>query len=189
MAGISVESRHNILAVVDSLELLNIKTSAVDVKDSKFESFESTVIDRDEENVKDSDIKDDISFNKCKAPYMEVPMHKGCLYKKMTEQEWIQLKSIEDSLKLNTGRHSSVHFVEKPKKVSQDAVKRGSILKNQCEQPQSHHLNPQQNALHPIQVKCQELMKDIKIKSILELLCDDETIDMKILSSCDNHEK
>ena len=180
MVGESVEDRQNILGVVDSLELLSARTSMERKGDPNDLAFDFT--DSEEEGEKCYEVvnlspeETTLSIN---PPYMEIPKRTDLVYERMTEKEWHDLKVMEP-LKLHSKRNSSVQFTNSPpRQISEYGAIRTSILKNPSTSSARHDLHPDHNALRPIEEKCQELVNNMKFKSILKLLCADDIINAK----------
>lgn len=165
-----VENQDNLqlLAVVDSLELVNHHTK----------SQNSMNLENHTEFTTDSNE----SLASCKPDilptYFKTPMqgHSG-IYEKMAQHDWIEL---QQNLETNKGsRISSVQFDEsnlqterKPRKSSQ----RSSILKRVSTQTWNE-IDHEKNALHSIHQKCREALTNMKLESVLKMLCDDDVED------------
>lgn len=170
----SVEGRENMLGVVDSLELLshrssmNRDTDSYDLTDyEEEETFEVINLNPKEMTLRKN------------PPYMEISKRSDLVYEKMTKEEWQELKALE-TLKLHSKRHSSVQFANSP---PEHEVRRTSILKNPITSSARHDLHPDHNVLRPIEEKCQELVNNMKFKSILKLLCADDIVNAKTSST------
>lgn len=116
----------------------------------------------------DTDKSDDV------PSYMKQSNKPRCqLYSKMSADEWKQLKLMEKSHENGQSqRASSVHFENT--KIAPDSHRhsgRSSILKRLPDE--KHEVAVEHNALHPIQIKCRELLGDMKMESVLKMLCDD----------------
>lgn len=109
---------------------------------------------------------------------MKIPQRVCQNFKKMTEEEWLQLQAHEKLSQLNeeSERKSSIQF-DNSHGVSHHDSKRSSILKwpsmevpNETCANESILLN---DALDPIRKKCLEAVSEMKAESILRMLCDD----------------
>lgn len=177
MVGESAEGRQNILGVVDSLELLSHRVSMERETDS------NDFTDNEEESFKVVNLSPKETTLSINPPYMEVPKRSNLVYEKMTEEEWNELEAME-TLDLNSKRQSSVQFTNSPpRRSSACSVKKTSILKNPSTSAARHDLHPDHNAIRPIQEKCQELVNNMKFKSILKLLCSDDVVNAKTSST------
>ena len=96
-------------------------------------------------------------------------------YAKMTENDWLKLMENEELEKQGKSkRSSSVQFTDSNLRGTNGSFKRSSqrssILKRSLTQA-SHEIDPDQNALHKIHQKCFEALDDMKLESILKMLC------------------
>lgn len=157
------------LAAVDSLEIIK-KSSSVFVKRKS-----SMAAAAQEPRVSVVSFASSSSSSKsCNVPvYMEVPKQHRCqLYAKMTDAEWKKLKKFEESRADGSStRQSSVQFDDTQHiAITPRSSRRSSILKRQIESKTD--LSQQQNIPNPIQQKCRDAIKSMKIESLLKLICD-----------------
>lgn len=89
-------------------------------------------------------------------------------YKKMTPNDWSELKALQDMLPIHPKRHSSIQFDDTCQN-SVDSKMKYSILKKPS--TQKNDTQTVENALTPIHEKCHETMNNMRLKSILKLLC------------------
>lgn len=93
----------------------------------------------------------------------------------MTANDWNFLEKAKCTrIEERATRDSSVQFdLVEPVPGSKRNSQRSSILKKSSLESENQ-LNLKQNAFHPIQAKCREAMKNMKIESVLKILCDDD---------------
>jgi hypothetical protein len=154
-----------LLAAVDSLELLSMPNSRV-------ASIRISLND-ETDNLKRENNESQSDYNI--PTYLKPPKQPSCqLYAKMTDDEWKQLKKLEHQQDEKSQREPSVCFNETIQigsfsRASQGAPRRSSSLKRI-----SKEIDASQNALHPIQQKCREALRGMKIEEIFLMLCDDD---------------
>lgn len=174
-----VETNYHILGAMDSLEIIPINDDKNNTDDDdKSTSIVDQIYTEPSENVDESAaiLTPQNSFDYLPS-YMKIPSYSCCNYEKMTTSDWNQLKLLEEtSNKLDSQRKSSVQFNEfsTNKNLSQiGSFERNSILKQQPSlNSQYNELNQQHNALFPIQQKCREAYANMKVESVLKMLCD-----------------
>lgn len=151
-----VESHEQILAAVDSLELLTAPSSRagsrIDDKAAR-ESSSVSVTSIESDNV---------------PSYMKPRCQ---LYAKMSADEWNRLKLMSHEEINSCRRQSHVQFDGAP---SRRCSRGSSILKRPSEE--KHTIDDDEhNALHPIQQKCREALGKMRIESVLKMLCMNDT--------------
>lgn len=179
---IQIQGAPNILGVVDSLELLSHRTSATNqLHNNEITSCDSSKSDIQVENVNTSQPASNKSINENFPPYLKLPSfchHQNHHYIKMTDNEW---KHLEDSKNLRHERKSSVQFEdqleleERNSRGSRSASNKSSILKNSSEIIQKIETNADVDALYPIHKKCCEALGNLRIDSILKMLCSEHS--------------
>jgi hypothetical protein len=102
----------------------------------------------------------------------------------MIRDEWDQLQLIEDvQSKCKSQRISTLTFSEtsSARNISQLSEMHSALKKNSEDYfLVRRELNRRQNALFPIHEKCRDILKTMKVQSILKMLCNDDDIHMNM---------
>jgi len=153
---------NQLLAAVDSLELLNSRRTS----DRSATRRVTLTIG---ESVPESNL----------PPYMLDPSQKSLKrhhYQRMSESDW---RNLEEELQLppatESKRESAVTFDDSNRNSAKPASfeAHAPILKNPLQIDISGMDQQQQKALEPVVAKCQDALKNMKVESILNLLCND----------------
>lgn len=95
------------------------------------------------------------------------------LYARMTKSEWEALRNFEQpstSTEQKCSRRSTVSFDGSPVVTSS---RKSSILKNPLAS-EKKEIDQENDALHPIRMKCREVIGKMKVEEVLKMLCDDD---------------
>lgn len=170
-----METHNDLLGAVDSFEILSHAYSSTHHHDHlnfernsppSFRSFASLSSQTPSKNE---------NVNPTLPSYMKIPTYKCQKYEKMTEEEWMHLEDLEEkSSETESGeKRPSIHFEgEQHKNISRSESKRSSILKSSWNEATTNNLGC--DALQPIRMKCLEAVSNLKVESVLRMLCEED---------------
>ena len=93
------------------------------------------------------------------------------LYAKMTKSEWEALRNFEEQpTDQKDSRRSTVSFDGSAVVTSS---RKSSILKNPLAS-EKKEIDQENDAFHPIRMKCREVIGKMKVEEVLKMLCDDD---------------
>ncbi|KAG5680624.1 hypothetical protein PVAND_010118 [Polypedilum vanderplanki] len=189
----TVEHPLKLLSAIDSLEILSrqsMKDKEQEIKlNDIFVSIASSEASINLQNLTPRNSQNLISTNSDNLTpqnsiesnidilpsYMKIPCFQQC----DNVEKWNQLKLIEEvqsKLLSKSQRKSSITFSETPRdRISSQSSERHSILKQNSKNFHYNELKQEENVLFSINEKCRETLKNMKVKSILQMLCDDDT--------------
>lgn len=92
------------------------------------------------------------------------------IYERMSDDDWKKLEKTQQlrTEEKNSSRHSSVHFDESQSTANATRSSISSILKPTTAEPKQEI----DDTVRSIRQKCQDVMGNMKLESILEMLCE-----------------
>lgn len=169
------------MAAVDSTEILSRRTSSIQ---PVFDERNSPPSHQSLVSIESQESNDSNKDNNRVPPYMKIPPYRCRNFIKMSDEDWMQLTRNEVEEQRESRRRVSSIQLESPlqRLSSRQGTSRSSILKSPSMDAQagSVQLN---DALQPIREKCLEAAADMKIESILRMLCKDNDAEHQMSST------
>lgn len=177
MASNAVRTHQELLSAIDSLEVMSHRASFKHSVIKDRNSPPSFLSIASSESSNEAEVTVEWESTRI-PPYMKVPPYRCQKFKKMTEEEWMQLQTIEKLRKLSqeskdSTRRSSIKFEDIEQRGSfrtQRSSTRSSILKRPSMQVEGTTMA--NDALQPIRKKCLEAVDKLKVESVLRILCE-----------------
>lgn len=155
------------------MELISKATSQVNSKNSSIATVAADI-------PNGSNLSATLSIADDVPSYTKTPKKSSYqIYKKMTEDDWIRLKKQEEmKIEEKSPRVSLVQFDETHSRTtggqgSRRTSQRSTILKRNSAQSRNE-FNQEQDAIYPIRQKCREALENMKLESVLMMLCEED---------------